>query len=107
MFWDGRATGWTLGDPLAEQAMGPFLNPLEQNMPDNKAVVQKVVDSDYADLFREVWGEDSLNIEDPDATYEKIARSIAATSSPGSAAGPTALRETSNQQPRRSYTGLS
>ena len=20
MFWDGRATGWTLGDPLAEQA---------------------------------------------------------------------------------------
>ena len=29
MFWDGRATGWTLGDPLAEQAQGPFLNPLE------------------------------------------------------------------------------
>ena len=27
MFWDGRATGWTLGDPLAEQALGPFLNP--------------------------------------------------------------------------------
>ena len=32
MFWDGRATGLTLGDPLAEQAMGPFLNPLEQNL---------------------------------------------------------------------------
>src|ERR1035437_9593026 len=31
MFWDGRATGWTLNDPLAEQAQGPFLNPLEQN----------------------------------------------------------------------------
>jgi cytochrome c peroxidase len=27
MFWDGRATGWTLGDPLAEQAQGPFLEP--------------------------------------------------------------------------------
>ena len=24
MFWDGRATGWTLGDPLAEQALGPL-----------------------------------------------------------------------------------
>ena len=24
MFWDGRATGRTLGDPLAEQAQGPF-----------------------------------------------------------------------------------
>lgn len=33
MFWDGRATGWTLGDPLAEQAQGPFLNPLEQAIP--------------------------------------------------------------------------
>ena len=30
MFWDGRATGWTLHDPLAEQGQGPFLNPLEQ-----------------------------------------------------------------------------
>ena len=27
MFWDGRATGLTLGEPLAEQAIGPFLNP--------------------------------------------------------------------------------
>ena len=32
MFWDGRASGWEIGDPLAEQAMGPFLNPLEQNI---------------------------------------------------------------------------
>jgi cytochrome c peroxidase len=29
-FWDGRATGETLGSPAAEQAQGPFLNPLEQ-----------------------------------------------------------------------------
>jgi len=78
MFWDGRATGWTLGDPLAEQAIGPFLNPLEQNNPDNKAIIQKVIDSDYADLFREVWGADSLDIEDPEATYAKIGLSIAA-----------------------------
>ncbi|GAG45693.1 unnamed protein product, partial [marine sediment metagenome] len=51
MFWDGRATGKSLGDPLAEQAMGPFLNPLEHNNPDEKSVVIKVRDSDYADLF--------------------------------------------------------
>ena len=38
MFWDGRATGWTLGDPLAEQALGPFLKPLEQNNPLAKMV---------------------------------------------------------------------
>jgi len=29
MFWDGRATGEILDDLLAEQAMGPFLNPVE------------------------------------------------------------------------------
>ncbi len=39
MFWDGRATGYTLGDPLAEQAQGPFLNPLEQNNADAQAVI--------------------------------------------------------------------
>jgi cytochrome c peroxidase len=79
MFWDGRATGKTLGDPLAEQAMGPFLNPLEQNNPDKKSVVIKVRDSDYADLFEEVWGPGSLDWEnDIDGTYERIARSIAA-----------------------------
>ena len=34
MFWDGRATGKNIiGDPLAEQAQGPFLNPLEHNLP--------------------------------------------------------------------------
>ena len=42
MFWDGRATGWTLDDPLAEQAKGPFLNPLEQAIPDKACVVYRV-----------------------------------------------------------------
>lgn len=60
MFWDGRATGWTLGDPLAEQALGPFLNPLEQNNPNLKVVVNKVALSDYRDLFEQVWGPGSL-----------------------------------------------
>ena len=30
-FWDGRATGESLGNPAADQALGPFLNPVEQN----------------------------------------------------------------------------
>ncbi len=77
LFWDGRATGWELGDPLAEQAMGPFLNPLEQNLPDRKEVVRRVMASGYAALFREVWGNDSLRLEDADAAYVRIAQSIA------------------------------
>jgi len=79
MFWDGRATGEELGDPLAEQAMGPFLNPLEQNNADEKSVVMIVRDSNYANLFKKVWGPKSLDWEnDINGTYERIARSIAA-----------------------------
>jgi len=80
MFWNGRATGWTLGDPLAEQAQGPFLNPLEQNNPNMKMVCLNVRKSAYAGLFREVWGPDSLDCSKQGVatTYEYIARSIAA-----------------------------
>ena len=28
-FWDGRASGEKLGNPAADQAQGPFVNPLE------------------------------------------------------------------------------
>ena len=78
MFWNGRASGLELGDPLTEQAMGPFLNPLEMNNPDKKTVVVKVSESDYVGFFEEVWGKNSIDLEDIDGTYERIARSIAA-----------------------------
>ena len=76
MFWDGRATGWTLDDPLAEQAQGPFLNPLEQGLPDASYVVDRVCKSKYADLFSSVCGDDICG--DVPAAYDCIARSIAA-----------------------------
>jgi cytochrome c peroxidase len=76
MFWDGRATGLTLGDPLAEQAMGPFLNPLEQNNASSGVLVDKVKHSKYAVLFMEVWG--LLAFEDTEKAYQMIGRSIAA-----------------------------
>lgn len=79
MFWDGRATGWTMGDPLAEQAKAPFLNPLEMNMPSALQVCIRVAHSDYAGLFEEVWGLGSLDfVKDTAGTYERVVRSIAA-----------------------------
>jgi cytochrome c peroxidase len=71
MFWDGRATGWTLHDPLAEQAQGPFLNPLEQNNASEQVVIDKVLHSKYKDLFMDVC-------TIPSKDYECIGRSIAA-----------------------------
>ena len=51
MFWDGRATGERLGDPLAEQALGPFLNPAEQNNAGPEVVIDKAQASGYGALF--------------------------------------------------------
>jgi cytochrome c peroxidase len=79
MFWDGRATGWTLGDPLAEQAKGPFLNPVEQALPNAQVLCARVSKAAYAPLFKQVWGNASLNCaKDVEGVYEKIARSISA-----------------------------
>ena len=79
MFWDGRATGASLGDPLAEQAQGPFLNPLEQAVADAQDLCVKVNGASYAGLFEQVWGAGSLDCaEDANGVYERIARSIAA-----------------------------
>jgi cytochrome c peroxidase len=75
-FWDGRATGERLGNPAADQALGPFLNPVERNNPSKQAVIEQVAASKYAKLFEEVWGPDSLdNVE---AAYDQIGLSIAA-----------------------------
>jgi cytochrome c peroxidase len=71
MFWDGRATGWILGDPLAEQAQGPFLNPLEQNNASAQVVIDKVLASNYSGLFLQVC-------TDAAKYYECIGRAIAA-----------------------------
>lgn len=71
MFWDGRATGLTLGDPLAEQAQGPFLNPLEQNNANAQNLIDKVLESKYRDLFLQVCTDEAKR-------YECIGRAIAA-----------------------------
>ena len=79
-FWDGRATGEHLGNPAADQALGPFLNPVEQNNPSKKAVLENIAGSQYADLWEKVWGEpldvtDEANIE---KNYDRVGLAIAA-----------------------------
>lgn len=56
-FWDGRATGWKLGNPAADQAQGPFLNPVEHNNANPAAVLKQIAKSKYAGLWATVWGE--------------------------------------------------
>lgn len=79
-FWDGRATGERLGNPAADQALGPFLNPVEQNNPSKQAVLEQVAGSKYALLWEEVWGEPISveTLEDIEKNYDRIGLAIAA-----------------------------
>ncbi len=76
MFWDGRATGWILNDPLAEQAQGPPLNPVEMNMPSKEAVVDVIRNARYVGLFYQVFGPDAL--DDVDRAYDYFGMALAA-----------------------------
>jgi len=76
-FWDGRATGDVLGNPAADQAQGPFLNPAEQALPSASDVVTKVCAASYGDLFRAVWGQEICDPANVYAAYDAIGLSIA------------------------------
>jgi cytochrome c peroxidase len=77
-FWDGRATGEKLGNPSADQAQGPFLNPVEQALPTPADVVERVCASSYGGLFRQVWGQEACDPANVSMAYDAIALSIAA-----------------------------
>jgi len=104
-FWDGRATGEKLGNPAADQAQGPFLNPVEMGLPDPACVVYRVCNpknpTQYPVLLTDVWGGEACAITWPadidstcaaelpvdldavdrdqvDTSYDQIALSIAA-----------------------------
>ena len=78
MFWDGRADGSQLGDPLAEQAKGPFLNPLEMGLTSPEALCGKVKTGSYTALYEQVWGAGSLDCSKAAIVYDQIGQSIAA-----------------------------
>jgi cytochrome c peroxidase len=77
-FWDGRATGETLGSPAAEQAKGPFLNPKEQALPSAAELVARVCAASYADQFTSAWGASICDPANVSAAYDAIGLSVAA-----------------------------
>jgi len=78
-FWDGRATGERLRSPSAEQALGPFLNPAEHNVPDKLTVLQKIAKSKYVSMWKTVWGAPlSLTTDKINLNYDRVGLAIAA-----------------------------
>ena len=77
-FWDGRATGETLGSPSAEQAQGPFLNPVEQALPSAADVINKICLGPYVGNFKTVCGIDACAPANVSAAYDCVGLSVAA-----------------------------
>src|SRR6266850_4005296 len=73
-FWDMRATGTRLGNCAAEQAEGPFTNPLEQGFADPACAVYRVSQSRYRAFFEQVWGPQSFAVRWP-ANIEQVCSS--------------------------------
>lgn len=104
LFWDGRATGEVIGQevfagdselslayspflgPAADQALGPFANPVEQNVdpgntehPGAEVVCSTVAGASYAQLYTDAWGHaPDCSPENADLSFKRIALAIAA-----------------------------
>jgi cytochrome c peroxidase len=77
-FWDGRATGELLGNPAADQALGPFLNPVEQALATAADVVSRICTGPYASQFIQVWGAQICEPGSTGAAFDAVGKSIAA-----------------------------
>jgi cytochrome c peroxidase len=57
-FWDGRATGYKLQSPDAEQAQHPPVDTGEMGFPDTACIALRISQAVYRPLFELVWGVD-------------------------------------------------
>ena len=64
-FWDMRATGLRLNSPLAEQAQGPPLNPVEMGLIDAACVVYRASERPYRPMAERVWGAQAFAVKWP------------------------------------------
>jgi cytochrome c peroxidase len=64
-FWDMRATGRRIGNPAAEQAEGPPVNPVEMGLTDPACEVYRASQRPYRGLFEQVWGKQAFAITWP------------------------------------------
>lgn len=46
-FWDGRATGYELQNPNAEQAIDPPVSAGEMGFPDTACIVHRLAEAEY------------------------------------------------------------
>jgi cytochrome c peroxidase len=64
-FWDMRATGIRLNNPVTQQAQGPPLNPVEMGLIDSACMVYRVSERPYRLLAESIWGVQAFAIKWP------------------------------------------
>jgi len=69
-FWDSRSTGYQLQSPDSEQAQHPPVDTGEMGLPDTACIAFRISQTEYKDLFEEVWGKGSLDINFPGNTEQ-------------------------------------
>jgi cytochrome c peroxidase len=80
-FWDMRATGTRLNNPVPEQAQGPPLNPVEMGLIDSACLVYRASRRPYRPLAEEVWGAEAFAIRWPSNVEQVCAQPGPATAS--------------------------
>jgi cytochrome c peroxidase len=89
-FWDGRATGYRLQSPNAEQATDPPVDDVEMGFPDLACIAFRLSQAEYRSLFEAVWGTGSLDIKWP-AQTERICSTPAGAAVFGDSTTPVPL----------------
>ena len=84
-FWDGRATGYLLQSPDAEQAQHPPVDPGEMGFPDTACIAFRLSQAAYRPLYERVWGAGSLDLRWPADTSRICATPAGAAVFHGSA----------------------
>jgi cytochrome c peroxidase len=72
LFLDGRVS------TLEEQAQKPFLNPVEMNNKDVNEVITNLRSSPSANMFRDVYGGDALDVGKEEQAFQQLTTAIAA-----------------------------
>jgi cytochrome c peroxidase len=76
-FWDGRAAS------LEEQAVLPFINPIEMGIPDHAALERLVAGlPDYPPLFREAFGSEEITVDRIGKAIASFERTLISLSAP-------------------------
>ena len=76
-FWDGRAA------TLEEQALQPFINPIEMGIPDHAALVEKVTGlAEYGPLFEAAFGSSEVSDQRIGQALASFERTLVALNAP-------------------------